>query len=117
MARKMTSKAALAEAVRRWGKQALVRDEPRSASTPEQRAEYSRRYTEIREKLKAETDKEARANLHAEEKALRVLPHRFRYSVGHAALDGLFFMVEGEGDTWEECFAKAEERDQRFKRK
>jgi hypothetical protein len=108
MARKMSKRSALAEATRRWGKTAAVRDDPKQTSTPAQREEYRLLYNEIRERLKAETDTQKRAALHAEEKKLRMLPHRFRFSVGHVILGGFAFMVEGEGDTWEEAFAAAD---------
>lgn len=110
MARKMTQRAAFAEAVKRWGKNAGIRDEPKLASTPAQRAEYSRLYQANRELLKATTDVEEKRRLRAIERDLAGRPHHHRYTIGHIAMGGLFFMVEGQGDTWEECFAAHDRR-------
>ena len=95
----MTRTQALQEARRRWGETAAIRDYgPKGASRPQARAE-------------AHTAYKAMPNTAANRRqsdALFSASHRMRYTVGYVAL-GMFFMVEGRGDSWQEAFNSAKE--------
>lgn len=100
----MNRSQALKQAVGRWGKKAAVRDEGRKTS-PEIRAASLKRLAELRampEPRSPEVRKEIKEHLGA--------GLDYRYSVGYVGgIAGFsFFSVQGQGDTWEEAFAKAE---------
>lgn len=101
------------QALKKWAamyggtiSEAAVRDGGRRlAGTPESRAKARAELIrlnalctthELRKKYRKERDQ-----------ALSEL-YRYRYSIGHLGLGGLFFGVDGSGDTWEECFADYE---------
>lgn len=101
-----TTKQALAEAARRWGKRAIVEDQgPKFASTPEARAVAHAAHLQLRDKLTAEVGprekwtKEQRSQV----SDLMWASMRLRYKVG-AVMMGMFFEVKGEGDSWDEAF-------------
>jgi hypothetical protein len=105
----MNAKQALKEARRRWGDKAAVRDEPRFASTDEKRAEARAQRSALMQSL---TKEEQRAR-YKELDALLYDSYRYRYTVGRIAL-GLFFAVEGQGDSWEAAFAQCDERNKKY---
>ena len=101
---------ALKEAARLFGKKAAVEDKGKSmASTPEQRAAAVAESKRIRSTIPEgqRPTKEQRDELNR----LLCESGRYRYSVG--TIEGIagmglqFFSVQGQGDTWEEAFAKA----------
>jgi hypothetical protein len=116
----MTREQAIREGRKRWGKRAIVRA-GEALSSPEQRAEAMDRLKRNRAR-RDEIDREVQARLNtldwyraaqAERKAcLQEVSQTqgwasyYKFSVG---LDiGIAFSVEGQGDTWEEAFAKAD---------
>lgn len=102
----MNANQALAQARRRWGTTAAVQDRKYETS-PELRAKAKAEF----QRIKALPVKEQEA-LRKEKLQARSGQWRYRYSVGK--LDSVcgmgMFLVEAEGDTWDECFAKAAER-------
>jgi hypothetical protein len=46
--------------------------------------------------------------------ALFYRANRYRYSVG-AIVMSLFFEIKGSGDTWEQAFAEADEKEKRWR--
>lgn len=98
----MNKTQALKEAVKRWGKKAIVRDEPKLASTPEQRAEAGAKRKLLRETLTKEELKKRSAEM--DELLFQTL--RQRYSVG--SHEGFCICIRGTGDTWEQCFEAAD---------
>ena len=96
---------AMKEAVRLFGKRAAVRDEkiPTDEAT---RKGYSAQIKLLRE-LKGLTPAEDKVR---KEQIQKLLPTalRYRYSVGYIGGGGLFFSVQGQGDTWEEAFSKVD---------
>lgn len=100
----MNKSQALKEAVRRWGKDAIIQDRgPRFASTPERR----RAAQEARMELKAFRDlcPDRRAFRDFDD-SLFSLAVRNRFSVG---VDGGFCIcIRGYGDSWEESFSCAD---------
>lgn len=129
-----TKKQALAEAVRRWGKKAAVRDDgPRLRDgtpwpTPEERAtlraelEAHRAAKPVRPDITTFGDErplrewraalrefvEAEAAWKKREQRLSGLVRARRYSVG--TVPGLGFWIEGEGDSWDEAFAEVDRK-------
>jgi hypothetical protein len=101
----MTKSQALKEAVKRWGKNAAVQDKGKErASTPERRAEAKARLRQFN--ALPEGEKKVRRK---ERDHWLTETYRYRYTVGFIA-HGIAFAVQGDGDTWEEAFASADER-------
>jgi hypothetical protein len=101
----MDVKQALKEAVTRWGKTAAVNDRGRKcASTPEKRAAAGAKLRE----MKALPDAEKKLRRKERDEYFSE-SYRYRYIVGKIEL-GMFFSIEGSGDTWEEAFKEADER-------
>lgn len=102
----MNRSQALKEAVRLWGKNAAVRDEGASrASNPELRAAASAKLKELNA---ARTKDETKEQRKEREHQLYWAGH-YRYAVGKVVM-GLAFFVMGQGDTWAEAFAAAQEK-------
>jgi hypothetical protein len=105
----MNRSQALKEAVRRWGKTAVVEDKGAAlASTPERRAAAAAEGKRLRESMPKDrrlTREEREAIDHC-----LVESYRRRYMVGTVSTLGPFSacLVHGWGDTWEEAFAEAE---------
>ena len=96
----MTAKTALAEARRRWGRLAAVRERKDAPTAAGRRAASA--VCKLNRATRGVLSREA--VLDAMHMALT-----YRCSVGHVAM-GVFFHVEGQGDTWEEAFAAADKR-------
>lgn len=107
---KMNIRSALKAAQKRWGKRAMVQD-AKHPSDAETQAKASAELKRLRDTL-TETERYERRK---EIMALRDVALYYRYSVGYVAM-GAFFSVEGQGHTWEEAFAKADEREARFRK-
>lgn len=126
-----TRKEALAEAVRRWGKRAAIRDEGKHrASTPEQRADARAALTEHRKGKPQPIGTATWLTLSAEERAghnerfhawkaehdrLFIAADSFRFTVG--TVSALAFHIEGHGDTWREAFADVDSRAEWWRQK
>lgn len=98
----MNRKQALAEAVKRWGKDAMIQDRPRCASSPEEREVARKQRKYLRDTLTKEDLKKR----HKDMDELLFDSMRYRFSVG--IFGGFFFGVRGSGDTWEEAFEAAD---------
>lgn len=98
----MTKSQAVKEAVKRWGKEAVVIDERKFASTPEEREAAREERKRLLATLTPEEKKARRKEL--DELLSRALRQRFK--VGYHG--GFFIGVRGTGDTWEECFQAAD---------
>jgi hypothetical protein len=121
----MTNDQAMKQAAKRWGKKALIENNGRFSS-PDRREAAREKAASARARIKA-IDQEIADRLKAldwyqaltaerkdlqktaSENAGMSMFHRF--SVGRDM--GMFFEVLGSGDTWEEAFAKADEREGR----
>lgn len=106
----MNRSQALKEAARLWGKKAAVQDDgPKRPSSPELRAACSAELKELNAARTKDETKEAR------QRRMQLLGEsgHYRYQVGTiVSMCGLAgFFVRGQGDTWEEAFAKAQERE------
>lgn len=105
----MNRSQALQKAVRLWGiKKAAVRDDGKGRpSSPELRAEAAAKL-KVMNAAKATETKEQRK----ERMELLYWSGHYRYTVGTVmSLGGLSgFFVRGQGDTWEEAFAAAEQK-------
>ena len=116
----MTRDQAMREARKRWGKNAIIEMRNQGVSSPEAREEATAKrdaHQAVYEALvKEKNDRLAQLDwlqeLNAQIKAVGKLKsdeswrtHYYRFSVGNSML-GLAFMVQGQGDTWEEAFAK-----------
>lgn len=106
----MNRSQALKAAVRRWGKNAAVRDDgPKRASTPERRAEAS----ELLKALRASIPKDRKPTREEREQIDQLFSEslRMRYTVGviHTVIFSAFW-IKGNGDTWEDAFAEADKR-------
>lgn len=106
----MNRSQALKAAVRRWGKNAAVRDDgPKRASTPERRAEATKQLVDLR----ASIPKDRRPTKEEREQIDQLFSAslRMRYTVGviHTVVFSAFW-VKGTGDTWEDAFAEADRR-------
>lgn len=98
--------AALAEAQRRWGKHGAVRDDGKArASTPE--ARHAGHLEAVR--LNAIPKEERAADWRDARDSAFLQSMRYRYTVGKVVM-GLFFSVEGQGDTWADAFAAADRK-------
>lgn len=109
MSRAMTKSAALAEAVKRWGKQAAVQDNgKKAATTPESRAAAREARAELRGFITKENKKEFKPMMDS----LFSAAMSQRYTVGEIGGVGgfRFFRICGQGDTWEEAFTVADKR-------
>lgn len=118
----MTNEQAMKRAAKRWGKRAMIENKGRFSS-PDRRADARQRADAARVRIK-EIDQEIAERLKAldwyqsltgERKELQKtasenasLSMFHRFAVGRDM--GMFFEVLGSGDTWEEAFAKADER-------
>lgn len=100
----MNKAKAMKEAKRRFGKTAAIQDYGAVlVRTPEQRMAAKAELKRMQETLTKEEQKLRQK----ERDALFSTAHHYRYSVGKIAL-GMFFAVEGEGDSWEEAFFDAD---------
>jgi hypothetical protein len=107
----MNRSQALKEAVRLWGKKAAVRDSGKPTSE-EARKTASAKLPDARAMYKSAAPAERKA-YRAELDSILSVALAYRYSVGYVgSAAGLFsyFSVQGQGDTWEEAFAKATKR-------
>jgi hypothetical protein len=103
--RSMSLKAAGAEARKRWGDRWHVQEKT-NAPTPEQRTD-ARGLMLLNRDTKGVLDRVA--VLEAQHVVLT-----YRCAVGYVTNIGIpMFHVQGEGDTWEEAFAKADARKDR----
>ncbi len=98
----MNKTQALKEAVRRWGKDAIIKDDKRCATTPESRKAASEKRQAILKAITPEGKKARRDEL--DELLFQAL--RYRYSVG--VRGGFFISIRGYGDSWEDAFACAD---------
>jgi hypothetical protein len=120
----VTRAQALKAAKKRWGKRALVRAND-ALSSPERRDEARTRTIALRSRrtaIEAEIAERLAAldwyqALRAEQRAVaaeldrvNVRQSYYKFAVGRASLGGFVFSIEGEGDTWEDAFAKADAR-------
>jgi len=89
-----------------WNEKAAIRDNGKPSSEAARAAEDGP-LKEARAKLAAATTKdERRACLEVVHAHLAKAVY-YRYAVGRVEL-GMFFLVEGQGDTWEDAFAKVD---------
>jgi len=120
--KRMTERAALSEARKRWGKNGCVsqRKEPSSAAQREAghaelmrlRASRPQRPTTNdvpggRTGPEWEAYRKAWREWKDQESAAFGEAMYHRYSVGEIVMDGMAFCVWGSGDTWEDAFANA----------
>lgn len=98
----MNKTQAMKEAAKRWGKDAVIIDKPKLASTPEERAAAQQQRKHLRDTLTPEELKARRKEM--DELLFKSLRHR--YSVGEHG--GFFIGIRGYGDSWEECFQRAD---------
>lgn len=109
----MNSKQAMTQARARWGKKAAVQDSGKETSEAIRKA-ASAEVERLRATLTKEQQKEP-----ANRKLIRDLSNvscNFRYQVGSVqSIAGVFsaFLISGQGDTWEEAFARADRSDNR----
>lgn len=117
----MTREQALRQAVRRWGKRALIRANT-NQSSPERRAAAIARRAQLKERrdaIDAEINERLSAldwyqQLIAERKALLdeqkslTGTDYYKFAVGREEMGG--FWIKGEGDTWEQAFEAADLR-------
>lgn len=100
---------AMKEAARRWGKNAAVRDTGRPTSEDARKA-ASAKLPELRARYKEAAPDERKARRKELDDTLSIALS-YRYSVGYVAgIRGMglaYFSVQGQGDTWDEAFAKA----------
>src|SRR5690348_7014503 len=101
----MNTKQALAEARKRWGKNAAVQDR-KSKSSPQMREQARAALKLLREQSQTKEQKMANRK---ELDRLQSESFHYRYQIGK--LDGVggftFFSVKACGDTWEDTFAAA----------
>lgn len=107
---KLTLKTAYKKARKLWGKTACVEDKgTKRGGTAQQRDQARSSQRERIERLTQE--KGHKRNWTPQERMevqdLGAASFRYRFTVGHIMM-GMFFSVKGQGDTWEEAFAKAE---------
>lgn len=115
----MTNQQAIAKAKKRWGAKFSVRA-GQSFSSPERRTQARDTVVQARDEIKQIDEEVARRlkeldwyqELQTRRRKCREhvsntegLAHYYRFSVG--TQNGVFFSVAGQGDTWEEAFAKA----------
>jgi hypothetical protein len=115
-------KEAAAKAKKRWGKSYAIRNSGHMSS-PEMRqsasltvrtarAEMNRIEEEIQSRLKdCDWYQELRGQQREQRERIRKTEGtsmHYRFSVG--SQNGLFFSVQGQGDTWEEAFQKADSK-------
>lgn len=119
----MTRQEAMSKLQRLWGKRALYRIGERLSSQEERDAMRAKRQ-ELRagiDAVIAETNRRLKEcdwyqELRAREQALRAemkkvdgVPY-YKFTIGRRDSILGFFGVEAQGDTWEECFAKVEQK-------
>lgn len=101
----MNAKQALAKAQSMWGKTAGVQDNgKRLASTPEQRFAARQARAELKGFIVTREDRRFFRDF---DDSLFSQSVRNRFSVGSVEHGGMFFLVKGQGDSWEEAFDKA----------
>ena len=116
----MTREQALKKAQKLWGKHARIEIGQR-LSSPEDRAKNTADRADINARIDAlketyNTWLQAQPEhqlFRATLKQLfaqrdRVPSHYYKFRVGHTGMGGMFYHVEGQGDTWEEAFANAD---------
>ena len=108
----MNANQALAQARKRWGKRAMIEDSKRDSSE-KIRAEAKTELERLRATLTKEQQQEPENRKLIRELASKTW--RYRYRVGSFSdFCGLgAFLVNGEGDTWEAAFAKADGRNKK----
>lgn len=99
----MNKSQALKEAQRRWGKDAVIRDDRRQQTTPAQRQAAREALFELRGYIVTNEDRRYFRTFKDE---LIFQSIRQRFSVGIHG--GFFIGIRGTGDTWEECFENAD---------
>ena len=111
-----TQKAALAEATRRWGKNAAVRldkralvGEERAAATERMREHNAQKPTP--QYVEGKTTPEYREWRKRGDELLGQ-HYNHRCTIG-AVMFGMFFEVKGQGDTWDAAFAAVDEAEAR----
>lgn len=104
----MNATQALAQARKRWGKTAGVKDYGKNRpSSPERRAAAHARVAELRAYLPPAGQ---RTKAQKDELQMEVYDAmHYRYNVGYVAL-GMFFAVEGQGDSWAHALEEADKR-------
>jgi hypothetical protein len=100
-----TKKDAIAAVAAFHGKNAYAKDR-RIASSPEMRAEHLAKGLAIRALPKEQQDRKA-LSYHLGQ------AHLYRFAIGHLGLAGMFFCIDGEGDSWDEAIADLHARRQR----
>lgn len=117
----MTEKQAMREAKKRWGKKAYIESRLGASDThARERAHAELKIArDHREAIGMEVIRRLRATpwwLEMEEqqkkltdeiKTLQSKAMSYRFQVGALGLMGMAFCVRGQGDTWEEAFARA----------
>lgn len=104
---------ALKWAQKKYGKEAMVKHDPKSLTEAEKvavREAFAKARAERDQLKKADSKTPRYVELMGECNRLSRDLLAYRYSVGHTGLGGMFFMVKGQGDTWEEAIKQAEER-------
>lgn len=104
----MNKKQALAKAVKIFGKNAMVRDMGANRkSSPALREAAQKQFAELKSIDVKAMSHEQLVNYRERKNLAAYESHHYRFSVGKVAM-GMFFSVEGSGDTWEEAFDAAE---------
>lgn len=119
----MTNQQAAAKAKKRWGNRFYVRNSGHMSS-PERRSEALRVVQEARARQK-EIDDEVRRRMKEMDwyqelckerrQCVETISktegnaHHYRFSIGKSG--GMFTEIIGSGDTWEEAFAQADQRE------
>jgi hypothetical protein len=117
----MTRDQAIKQAIKRWGKRAIVRA-CQTLSSPEKRADAGERFRAAKDRIDA-IDAEIKDRLAAldwyqslttERRMLRLAQNvaaaercHYKFAVGRDT--GIAFHVCGQGDTWEQAFAAADQ--------
>lgn len=94
--------------MRLWGKTAAVRDDGKTRpSSPELRAAASAKLKEMNAAKATETKEQRKERME-----LLYYSGHYRYTVGttHTMMGLTGFFVKGQGDTWAEAFAAAQEK-------
>lgn len=106
----MNKKQALAKAQKMFGKNAMIRDMGAGRkSSPALREAAKKQFAELKDVDVKAMSHEQLVNYRERKNLTAYESHHYRFSVGKIAL-GMFFSVEGSGDTWEEAFTAAEKK-------
>jgi len=108
-----TLKQSLAHAVSLWGKTACVEDRGARFARPQSEREAAKAKREmLLAHKKATASTASREERNAMQKELDNLFHlsfNKQYIVGSVEM-GMFFLIKGDGDTWDEAFVEAERK-------